>query len=271
MQSGERVDLPSFPAKLEKVCDVAETCLRILPWPCIAHAKQLCTSAQSADRRQRTMQPMMEMVAGSNVWYQAHVLRATAAKLRVLFPGDLPSCSLCPARVFTYGHIHCSHGTGRRSVLMTHGSAQCATWICSADGGTATQEGVGPAHQQPHLARLHGGARLEVPVAGARILSNNRAAHPCAGPLTSTQAPNSIGYAKLTWPGCRAPGRRRRRSQRAETGRPPHGRRAAAEATAASAAGASQARPPPGPAPAAPPGRRPPLATATTTQVTAGA
>jgi hypothetical protein len=57
-------------------------------WPCIAHACQLCTSAQTADGTRNTMQPMMEMVAGSNVWYQAHVLRATAAKLRVLFPGD---------------------------------------------------------------------------------------------------------------------------------------------------------------------------------------
>lgn len=50
VQSGERVDLPPFSsAKLDK--------------------------------------PMMEMVAGSNVWYQAHILQASAAKLRVLFPG----------------------------------------------------------------------------------------------------------------------------------------------------------------------------------------
>lgn len=48
VQSGERVDLPLFSSKLDK--------------------------------------PMMEMVAGSNVWYQAHILQASASKLRVLFP-----------------------------------------------------------------------------------------------------------------------------------------------------------------------------------------
>ncbi len=65
MQSRERVDLPPFSSKLDK--------------------------------------PMMEMVAGSNVWYQAHVLRSTAAKLRVLFPGaPAAQLSLCAHKL----HLH---------------------------------------------------------------------------------------------------------------------------------------------------------------------
>ena len=34
-----------------------------------------------------TDKPMMEMVADSNVWYQAAILRETANEIRVLFPG----------------------------------------------------------------------------------------------------------------------------------------------------------------------------------------
>ena len=49
VQSGEAVDLPPFTAKLDR--------------------------------------PMMEMVSGSNVWYQAIVLDSNRTKILVLFPG----------------------------------------------------------------------------------------------------------------------------------------------------------------------------------------
>ena len=35
----------------------------------------------------KTDKPMMEMEAGSNVWYQAAILRETSNEIRVLFPG----------------------------------------------------------------------------------------------------------------------------------------------------------------------------------------
>lgn len=54
VQPGEQLDLPPFDCKVDK--------------------------------------PMMEMEAGSNVWYQASIVRETANEIRVLFPGT-ESCS----------------------------------------------------------------------------------------------------------------------------------------------------------------------------------
>jgi hypothetical protein len=51
VQEGERLDQPPFDAKMKK--------------------------------------PMMEMVAGSNVWYQATILRESLNEIRVVFPGGM--------------------------------------------------------------------------------------------------------------------------------------------------------------------------------------
>ena len=68
-QSGERVDLPLFAAKLDR--------------------------------------PMMEMVSGSNVWYQAIIQDSKPDKLLVLFPGVPPAVPatvpLSPAAVDANG------------------------------------------------------------------------------------------------------------------------------------------------------------------------
>ena len=124
VQSGERVDLPSFPAKLEKVWKGAGT-----RW---THGVQVATHCTHKPTVHPTtdcsqtppcaMQPMMEMVAGSNVWYQAHVLRATAGKLRVLFPGDLqPSC-IMPCACLP---VQCTSAAGTE--LDTDGHECCCT------------------------------------------------------------------------------------------------------------------------------------------------
>jgi hypothetical protein len=48
--------------------------------------------------------PMMEMEAGSNVWYQATILRVSANEIRVLFPGARTCvlASLCTCRAHTW-------------------------------------------------------------------------------------------------------------------------------------------------------------------------
>lgn len=51
----------------------------------IVQSGEAVDMTEFSDKIQR---PMMEMKAGSNVWYQAHIQDSNRKKLLVLFPGD---------------------------------------------------------------------------------------------------------------------------------------------------------------------------------------
>ena len=50
--------------------------------------------------------PMVELSAGSNIWYQAYLVKESANEAKLRFPGEFASTAQTPLR----HHVHCSRG-----------------------------------------------------------------------------------------------------------------------------------------------------------------
>ena len=61
--------------------------------------------------------PMMEVEAGSNIWYQAHVLKESKNEMRVLFPGATPGL-VCAATKLLSGQCLKSSRCNREPVMQ---------------------------------------------------------------------------------------------------------------------------------------------------------